>query len=57
MRILYARANCTSCVLIKRVFNNKVIQQAIALKAIYIKLDQLTSLRAPIALFEVVDLD
>ena len=33
-RIPHARANCTGRVLIRRVFNNEVIQLAIAIKAI-----------------------
>ena len=55
MHILYAKANYTSRVSIRRVFNNKVIQLAITLKAIQIKLDQLTSLRAPTAPFKAVN--
>ena len=57
MRMPHARANCTGRVLIRKVFNDKVVQLAIAIKAIYIKPNQLTSLRAPIALFKAIDLN
>ena len=57
MRILHAKANRTGRILIKRVFNDKVIQLAIAIKAIQIKLNQLTSLRAPTTLFKAINLD
>ena len=56
-RIPHAKANRIGRVPIRRVFNDKVIQLAIAIKAIQIKPNQLTSLRAPTAPFKAVNLN